>query len=253
MEGVAAVERAISIVEALEAAKAPMTLSALAAATDLYKSTVLRLLVSLEKHGLVVRRQNQSYVLGPLAFRLGRAFEATYHLKEHLLPLMEQLVERGLESPSFHVWQDAETRLCLLRVDSRHSTLDRVRAGDLLPLKRGAAGKVLQRHAGAGAEAGPPQVEVSFGERDPLCGAIAAPVLGPGGECLGALSLSGPLERFTEPAVRKMVKPLLEACEAATRSLGGQWPVGRGVLNLGAAAAPPAPAARTARAVARAR
>lgn len=238
MEGVAAVERALAIVGALESTKGPMNLSSLAAATDLYKSTVLRLLVSLEKTGLVVRRPDQSYVLGPLAFRLGRAFEATYHLKEHVLPLMEQLVARGAESPSFHVWQDGETRLCLLRVDSRHSTLDRVRAGDLLPLKRGAAGKVLQRYAaGSAAVEGAPLVEVSFGERDPLCGAVAAPVFGPGGELLGAMSLSGPLERFNEAAVRKMVKPLLEACEAATHSLGGRWPDGRGALNVAPAAA----------------
>ncbi len=120
-----------------------------------------------------------------------------------------------------------------------------MRTGQSLPLKRGAAGKVLQRYA-AGAEAvdGPPLVEVSFGERDPLCGAIAAPVFGAGGQLLGALSLSGPLERFTEAAVRKMLNPMLEACEAATRSLGGPWPSGRGSLNLGGT--PPAAKGRAA-------
>lgn len=225
MEGVAAVERALAIAEALVAAGAPMTLSELAEATGLYKSTVLRLMVSLERRTLVVRRQDQRYVLGPLAFRFGRAYELAHHLKEFLLPLMEQLVERGMESPSFHVWQDDDTRLCLLRLDSHHSTLDRVHSGQILPLSRGAAGKVLRRWApGAATATDPPTVETSYGERDPLCGAVAAPVFGPGGQLLGALSLSGPLERFSEPLVRRMSRPLLDTAEAATVALGGAWP-----------------------------
>lgn len=225
MEGVAAVERALSIVEAIERAAEPLTLTEVAEATGLYKSAVLRMMVTLERRGLVLRRHDQRYVLGPLAFRLGRAYERTNHVEEHLAPLMHALVERGTESPSFHVQQDGETRLCLLRVDSHHSTLDRVRVGDLLPLKRGAAGKVLLRFGSGEAEALQGELaEYSFGERDPLCGAVAGPVFGPGGVLLGALSLSGPLDRFTESAVKKMVKPLLEACEAATRTLGGTWP-----------------------------
>jgi DNA-binding IclR family transcriptional regulator len=225
MEGVAAVERALAIVEAIERAEQPLTLTGIAETTGLYKSAVLRMMVTLERRGLVQRRQDQRYVLGPLAFRLGRAYERNNRLEEQLAPLMQALVERGTESPSFHVRQDDETRLCLLRFDSRHSTLDRVRAGDLLPLKRGAAGKVLLRFGTGDAEAfGGELAEYSFGERDPLCGAVAGPVFGPGGQLLGALSLSGPLDRFTESAVKKMVKPLLEACEAATRQLGGVWP-----------------------------
>lgn len=228
MDGVAAVERALFIVEAIERADQPLTLTSIAETTGLYKSAVLRVMVTLERRGLVLRRQDQRYVLGPLAFRLGRAYGRTHHIEEQLAPLMEALVAQGTESPSFHVRQDDETRLCLLRFDSHHSTLDRVRAGDLLPLKRGAAGKVLQRFGAGQAQAfDGPLAEYSFGERDPLCGAVAGPVFGPGGDLLGALSLSGPLNRFTEPAVKKMVKPLLDACEAATRSLGGTWPAKR--------------------------
>jgi DNA-binding IclR family transcriptional regulator len=235
MEGVAAVERALAIVEAVERAEQPLTLTAISETTGLYKSAVLRMMVTLERRGLVVRRQDQRYVLGPLAFRLGRAYERTNHLEEQLAPLMQALVERGTESPSFHVQQDDETRLCLLRYDSHHSTLDRVRAGDLLPLKRGAAGKVLLRFANGAAEVNATELaEYSFGERDPLCGAVAGPVFGPGGELVGALSLSGPLDRFTESAVKKMVKPLLEACETATHSLGGAWPGERSARRAGA-------------------
>jgi DNA-binding IclR family transcriptional regulator len=226
MAGVAAVDRALAIAKALEKARGPLTLSQIAVQTGLYKSSVLRLMTSLERSGLVVRRRDQSYVLGHFAFSLGKAYSAVSHLEETLLPLMQRLVDNGSESPSFHVVYDDTTRLCLMRLDSRHSTLDRVRAGDLLPIDRGAAGKLLRRPAPQAAVKAPEELlEFSFGERDPSCGAIAGPVFGPGPELLGVLSLSGPLGRFTTEAVQQMSGPLLAACEAATRELGAHWPV----------------------------
>jgi DNA-binding IclR family transcriptional regulator len=224
-EGVAAVERALRIVAALEASAQPLSLADLARATGMYKSTLLRLLATLERRTLVMRRPDLKYSLGQFAFRLGRAFEATYHLKECVLPVLEWLVAHGTESPSFHTWHDQDTRLCVFRIDSHHSTLDRVRAGDVLPLRRGAAGKVLRIfRKGLLAAKGAPPIQASYGERDPSCAAIACPVFGPSGELMGALSLSGPLERFSAAAVKKMSKSLAVAAERATRSLGGNWP-----------------------------
>ena len=224
-DGVAAVDRALSIVAALADSARPLSLADLARATGFYKSTLLRLIASLERRALVVRRADQGYSLGPFAFRLGQAFEATFHLKESVVPVLQWLIEQGSESPSFHVWHDEKTRMCLLRIDSNHSTLDRIRPGDLLPIRRGAAGKVLRAFVdGQSAATGMSLVHTSFGERDPACAAVAAPVFGPAGELLGALSLSGPQERFSDPAVKKMSKLLLAAGERATTSLGGRWP-----------------------------
>lgn len=225
MSGVAAVDRALSIAQALEEARRPLTLAELAKATGLYKSAILRLAVSLERCGLVVRRADQSYTFGPFAFRLGKAYDANAPLEATLQPLMEQLVRDGMESPSFHVQHDDKTRLCLLRVDSLHSTLDRVRVGDLLPLAAGAPGKVLRRApAEALMDSISPLLQVSFGERDPRCGAVAGPVFGPGNLLLGALSLSGPLDRFNPDTVQVLGPALLAACQSATDRLGGQWP-----------------------------
>jgi DNA-binding IclR family transcriptional regulator len=228
-QGAAAVDRALTIVAALEGAGRPLSLAELARITGMYKSTMLRLLASLAKAAMVVRRPDQTYALGPFAFRLGRAFEATYHLREGIVPVLEWLVTRGTESPSFHVWHDDDRRLCLFRIDSRHSTLDRVRAGDLLPIRQGAPGKVLRLFA-RGADAASEDialVQPSFGERDPACAAIATPVFGAGGELVGALSLSGPRERFTEQSIAKMSKVLLEGAATATLALGGEPPARR--------------------------
>ncbi len=224
-DGAAAVDRALLIVATLEANSGAMTLADLARQTGLYKSTLLRLIASLERATLVVRRSDQKYALGPFAFRLGRAYEATHHLELYVMPVLRQLVEAGTESPSFHVWHDEKTRLCLLRLDSHHSTLDRLDSGDLLPIDRGAAGKVLRafRSAPAGI-AGLPLMSTSFGERDPACAAMAVPVFGAGGALIGALSVSGPRERFSSDALEKMTPPLMDAAAQATQALGGVWP-----------------------------
>ncbi len=173
------VERALSVVAALAASTSPLTLAELGRTTGLYNSTVLRLLVSLERAGYIVRRCDGRYGLGAMAFRLGVAYERSHGLKTHLLPILQDLVQLGCESPSFHVRHDTERRLCLLRLDSHHATLDRVHAGDLLPLHRGAAGRVIL--AASAQTPHPSPVLASFGERDPACAGVACPVFGPNG------------------------------------------------------------------------
>jgi DNA-binding IclR family transcriptional regulator len=204
---------------------APTTLADLARATGLYKSTLLRLIESLEKASLIAKRADGTYVLAPFAYQLGRAYEATHHLSDVLKPILAELVESGTESSSFHVYDGKQTRLCLLRVNSMHSTLDRIDVGDLLPLDCGAAGKLIKAFHRTGLTPDLKNVSaVSLGERDPSCAAVAVAVFGPGNEFMGAISLSGPRERFTEQTIASMSQLGMAAAERATAILGGQWP-----------------------------
>ena len=222
---VAAVDRAIDIMDAVARDTEPMSLADIARATGFYKSTVLRLIASLEKRALIVRRKDGRYVVGPYAHHLGRAYEASHHTIGVLKPILEDLVSRGTESASFHVYHDKHRRQCLLRVNSRHSTLDHIDVGDLLPLDRGAAGKLIT--AFRDKDLVPDKSNVlaeSIGERDPDCAAVAAAVFGVGGELLGAISLSGPRERFTPSALEQMKTLCLEAAAQATGILSARPP-----------------------------
>ena len=197
----------------------------MAEVTGLYKSTILRFLVSFESHGYVLRLPDGQYRVGPTLFRLGMVYEKTQSARELIVATLEQLVAQGTESASFHV-RDGQQRLCLYRVNSNHTTLDTVRAGDYLPLERGAAGRLLLAHGGArGAKAGQLReggIALSEGERDPACWALAAPVFGRDQMLLGVISLSGPKERFTEANIARMSKLLQDAardCSARAVSL----------------------------------
>jgi DNA-binding IclR family transcriptional regulator len=229
--GVAAVDRALSIIASLETGHMPLNLSEISRITGLYKSTILRILESLQSAGYVVRVEDSKYALGPAIVRLGMAYERSNPLRHQILPVMERLVEMGTESPSFHMRQTADERLCLFRLNSNHSTLDSVHTGDRLPMRKGAAGKVLIAF-------GEPPVDgndmerirqdcfaVSLGERDKLCAGIAAPVFSGSTRLVGALSFSGPKERFTDEDVARMKPQMLNAAREISRGLGSGYPV----------------------------
>lgn len=220
-KGVAAVDRALSIVAVLVSGSTSMTLTELSRATNLYKSTILRLLESLERAQYVTRLPDTRYTLGPMAYRLGMAYERTNEIASYIVPVLDQLVAAGSESASFHIPYGGDRRLCLLRKDSNHSTLDSVRAGQILPLV-GAAGKVVQAFLTPAIATSARQIDVveSFGERDPSCAGLASPVIGADERFIGALSLSGPIGRFTPEAVARMTSLLLVSAESISQQFG---------------------------------
>lgn len=226
--GVAAVDRALAIVQAIASQPEPWSLARLSAETDLYKSTILRLLGSLENARYITRLSDGSYTLGPAIFRLGLAYENAHPLREIVLPVLEALVKNGTESASLHIRHNAESRVCLLRVDSNHSTLDRIQAGDILPIDRGAAGRLIAAFDGETSSAVQQLRDscftLSVGERDPACAGVACPLFGPDGSLKGVLSLSGPRERFTPAAITRMRELLLAAAIRVTQTLGGKFP-----------------------------
>lgn len=216
---VAALTRGLGLLEALGAVARPMSLAELARASSLHKTTVSRLLLTLRGAGFV-QRTGDRYELGAAAFRLGLAYQRA-HLVDVVRPTLAQLAADDCESPSFHIRCSADTRLCVLRLDAGHGELDRVSAGDLLPLSKGAAGRVLTTF-----EDGPPAngevgVIVSWGERDESCASVAAPVFARGDRLCGALAVSGPKARFTRPALPRISQTVLRAAAALTARLGG--------------------------------
>jgi len=100
-----------------------------------------------------------------------------------------------------------------------------VREGDRLPLDRGAAGAVLRAFAHTPdpslSEVRKQVWSVSFGERDPEIASVAVPIFGTAHELKGALSVSGPRERFTTQGVTKASRLLLSAASNLTSAFGG--------------------------------
>jgi DNA-binding IclR family transcriptional regulator len=218
--GAAAVDRALSLLCAFRAGDKALSLTELANRTQLYKSTVLRLTASLEHARLLLRNEEGRYALGPEIARLSGLYAATFSLESEVLPVLRALVAKTRESAAFHVRQ-GDKRLCLYRIDSPQVVRDHIRAGDLLPLRRGAGGRVLMAFAGArGAlyeRVRREGVAVLAGDRVPELTGISAPVFGHDGALAGALTLTLPTARINDAFV-----PIVRAAaETLSRRLGG--------------------------------
>ncbi len=222
--GIDVLDRAAALLFAFRRGDTPLTLTEIAHRTGLYKSTALRLLGALCHHRLLMRLEDGRYLLGPATLNLSSIYESSLNLGDVLLPLMRRLNEESGESVSFHV-RDGDRRVCLYRISSRHLLRAEVQPGDVLPLERGASGRVLHAFAGA---IGEPYDAVrrdfhylSAGERDPETAGISVPVFGAAGSLAGALGLVGPISRLTEPAMRRYLPLLLTYAAQASRQLGG--------------------------------
>jgi DNA-binding IclR family transcriptional regulator len=221
--GVAAVERALSILDAFGEADDTLTLAILAKRTGLYKSTILRLCKSLEKHGYLLRAADGSYRLGAKLLYLGSLYQRHFRTGDVVVPILREVAQQVHEGASFYV-RDEDSRVCLHRVDATRSVRDSVHEGDRLPLMLGAAGHVLSAFSnGRGArydEVRKNMYAASFGERDPETAAVACPVFGPQQRLIGALSISGPRYRI-EAEVDHLLPALLKYGRELTRVLGG--------------------------------
>ncbi len=222
-DGVAALDRAISILNAFTAADRSLSLAEIAARTGLYKSTILRLAGSLIRGKLLERLEDGRYRVGPAAFRLGAIYQRSVVAMDVLLPVMRELSELSWESVAFYV-RSGDTRTCLYRIESKHPIRYMVREGDVLPLGAGSGGRVLA--AFSGSEGEPYETIrrdyhfISLGDRDPETAGISAPVFGPGRALIGALTIAGPRSRIDAAFLDRMKRPLLEAAARATRGFG---------------------------------
>lgn len=222
--GVAAVHRALSILDAFTESDQKLALAELAKRTGLYKSTLLRLAKSLEKFGYLIRSEDGSYHLGSKVLFLGSLYQRSFSTAEFVPPVLRQVVEELHEGASFYV-RDEEQRVCLHRVDAHRAVRDSVHEGDRLPLTVGAAGHVILAFNGRTGrrydEIRKNMYAASYGERDPETAAIACPVFGVDQKFIGALSVSGPRYRIEELGTKRVLPVLFKHAHALTRTLGG--------------------------------
>lgn len=92
---VEAVERALTVLEAFDSPQDHFTLADLAQVTGFYKSTLLRLLASLERYDYVQRGQDGRYRLGHTPMRLSRRHLPSRQLAAWIQPVLDTLAEQG--------------------------------------------------------------------------------------------------------------------------------------------------------------
>jgi DNA-binding IclR family transcriptional regulator len=222
--GVAAVTRALAVMEAFEVGESSLGLAELSRRIGLHKTTTLRLARTLALSQYMVQTEDGQWRLGPAAGWLGARYQAGFDVNNVVEPALHQLVKATGESASFYV-REGDVRSCVARVEGPQSVRHNVRIGARLPLNRGAPGRVILAFSGA---SGQPYeairergYHISLGEREPEVASIAAPVFGLNWRLLGSMCISGPSSRLTKAKLDKHARGVVRAANRLSYALAG--------------------------------
>jgi DNA-binding IclR family transcriptional regulator len=230
--GVRSVRRAVDILALLSEDRPVITLREITEATGLPKTTVLRLVQTLEESGLLWSTAG-GYTAGPGLWRWAYLARGQWEAPRETRKVMRELADRLGETVNLFVARDVH-RVCVAHEESPHPLRHVVDVGDEQPLWAGASSKVLLRDAPESllrriaqasphgeayadrlrervAEAARRGYAVSSSEFDEGLTAVAVPVVGRTGTVLASLSVSGPSHRFPYEAVERYAVELAQA------------------------------------------
>ncbi|MEB3102248.1 IclR family transcriptional regulator [Ferviditalea candida] len=230
---VRAVERALDILLCFTEST-ELGLTEIASKVSLHKSTVHRLLGSLEGRGFILRdASTDKYRLGFRIWELSANLSQTDDPAIILLPEMERLRDELGETISLYI-RDGKERIRIQAVQSNHPIRRVAPVGVRLPLFVGASSKILMAYSDPEVqqmilddpdwpasidkeaflrqlgEIGKREVATSFEEREPGAAALAAPIFDRDNKLIAALSVSGPANRLTMEKMQEYADVVIE-------------------------------------------
>jgi len=244
---VAAVERALAVLDALADGQAELGTNEIARRTGINASTVSRLLATLTSAGFVEHvAASGRYRLGLRLLELGNAVLGRLDLREIARPHLRALAAATGETATLSApgeghavtvdfVQSASTVQSVARL-GRPSVAHATATGKLLLAFGGQApperperytDRTLVEPAGLAEEIERVRdrgYAEAVGEREQGLHALAAPIWGPQRELAGMLGVQGPGLRFGRSAMRAALPVLLERAAAVTAGLGGHAP-----------------------------
>ncbi|GAA1128446.1 IclR family transcriptional regulator [Arthrobacter flavus] len=232
ISGVGVIDKAATVLNALEAG--PTTLAQLVAATRLARPTVHRLAQALVHHRLVSRDIQGRFVLGSRLVELAAA-AGEDRLIASASPVLLHLRDATGESAQLFRRQ-GEWRVCVASAERPIGLRDTIPVGTQLSMKAGSAAQCLlawEDHdrllKGLQEARFTPTVLAgvrrrgwaqSLGEREAGVASVSAPVRGPSGRVIAAVSISGPMERLTRQPGRIHAEVVLSAAQQLTQAVG---------------------------------
>ncbi len=241
---VRAAERALDILLCF-VEKSEWSLTEIAQHTGLNKSTVYRLLVTLEGKGFLRRNPDtERYRLGFRIWELSANLSQSDDPAVLFLPEMERLRDELEETVSLYI-RDGMERVRIQAVESRQTIRRVAPIGARMPLAVGASSKVLVAYASPETREAilndpswPESVDreqyrrqleeirrkgyaTSMEEREAGASAVAAPVLNRSGEIIAALAVSGPVGRLTQEKMESFAPRIREAARRMGKRVKG--------------------------------
>lgn len=240
-DGVRAVERALDILLAFDAADQELSAGELLKRVDLSRPTLYRLLQTLEQKDFIVSSGNpQRFGLGPALARLAHYWTARTDLVAAAEPMLRTLWDETQETVSLLVLR-AGQRVCAAELPSPNPLSFRRGVGFSDSIDRGASGRAILAFVADPEPYLNPNLTknqrqellteltkvkrngYATSESEIIRGAsaVAAPFFGRDGNPAGALAVFGPTVRMDKDRVKSIGKLLQDQALALTRALGG--------------------------------
>lgn len=244
---VAAVERALAVLDLLAESDEPQGVNAIARALGVSASSASRLLGTLAAHDLVERMpETGRYRLGVRLLQLGTHVLARLDVRAIARPLLERLERDAGETATLSLPAAGEA-VTVDHVPSRRSVRSAALVGRPSVAHATAVGKVVLAF-GRGAEAEIPDHLVAYtartitdpaalqravavveqqgygeaeGEREEDLAALGAPVFDHTGDLIAIVGLQGPADRFDAAARQEALPHLLATARELGLALGG--------------------------------
>ena len=214
LSGVGVIDKTAAVMTAVEAG--PLGLGGLVERTGFSRATAHRLASALEAHGYLRRGGDGRFALGPRLLALGQAAAKGWPVADAAGPALVGLRDATGESAQLYV-REGPHRVCVASLESPHGLRTIVATGARLPLDRGSGGRVLS------GEAGRDGYVVSVGEREAGVASVSAPVVA-GAAVVGAVSVSGPIERLTREPGERFGPPVVAAAAKIADAVTGPGP-----------------------------
>jgi len=214
-QGVAAVERALNILAAWRHGENNLALRDLHRRTGLYKSTILRLLASLERHHCVIRHADGTWALGPMTAHWGTIYRHGLDVNGLVCPVLNRLIQVTGEDVEYWALEgDRQVLVCnaSTKLEPRREVPTR---GERRSLEDFASGLVLSRGI---QQKDRDTVALRENAGAPLT-SIAAPIYGAGDKLYGAITVVGPKPRVW-PQVDRLKSLVSEAAKDLSSTLG---------------------------------
>jgi IclR family transcriptional regulator, acetate operon repressor len=220
--GTQAIDRAAQLLVRVVEAPQPPSVGELAERAGLPKSTTSRLVAALERQGLVQRLGERGRLTaGPVLLRYANR-DGSATLVELAAPSLRRLTDASGETINLAV-PGVDGVEHLAQEDTAHFVGVTDWVGRKVPFEQAANGKVFLAFNTDSAELADVRARgyaTSIDELEVGLTALAAPVLGPAGEAVAALSISGPTARLTPERIARLAPLLVDEARRLARRLG---------------------------------
>ena len=208
-----AIEKCLQILSIFSIDKPKYSLKEISDSLRFNPSTTYRILTTLGNYGYIMRLKNKQYAVGTQALYLSAIYTHSNHL-DQIRPIVDNIRDISSETASFFVEEDSR-RICLYRAHSRDEIRHNIEQGTRLELNRGASGRIILAYGKRNNDKSGFYTNIrdkgffqAIDENNSSLFAIAFPVISSSSKFVGALVVSGPVDRFTNNNRSRLIKLL---------------------------------------------